>query len=478
MILAAIVGASAALAVANGCSAWLDVAALSAGGGGEGSEDAGEGDGAPSSEAQAPDTIGLGSGKDGPLVITDTRVINAYAPLAEDVAVGASVLPVDEPSAFAEGDRLLVWQSTGIDGRPAVAAVDLAAATPSVGHYEFVQVIAAEGRGLRVQPPVARAYAAAGAQIVKVPEHTDVTVRGSGVLAAAPWDGRSGGIIALFVQGTLTVEGELTADAVGFRGGLGSPTVFFRDCAADDGSPSEGYASKGEGIAPAGYAASLDAGVMAGGRGRVANGGGGGNCHNAGGGGGGNGSAGGNGGRDYHDTGDVGGRGGAPPTYALVGRMAVGGGGGAPERDSAIVPIHGASGGGVIYAHARSLVVTGDVRARGGSVASVADDGAGGGGAGGSIVLRVLEGARCSRPIVARGGNGGDTRLIVIESGVHGPGGGGGGGRILLQAGSSECTLDAFSGVAGQGDRDGGAELGPTYGATPTMPLPGVIEEP
>jgi hypothetical protein len=54
-------------------------------------------------------------------------------------------------------------------------------------------------------------------QIVRVPQYRNYTV--SGNLLTAPWNGSSGGIIALDVAGTLTLSKPIDADGYGFRGG-------------------------------------------------------------------------------------------------------------------------------------------------------------------------------------------------------------------------------------------------------------------
>ena len=116
----------------------------------------------------------------------------------------------------------------------------------------------------------------------------DVAVAKGARIRAQRWAGTTGGIIAFLATGEVTLEGDITADGAGFRGGEGRLNAFLTGCdGLDRAIPEPGYASKGEGIA-AGAAAGAP---------NVANAGGGGACHNAGGGGGGHGGRGGKGGR-------------------------------------------------------------------------------------------------------------------------------------------------------------------------------------
>jgi hypothetical protein len=488
---AALVSASAASA-AVGCSALLDAGSLSNGAadtdgqandrsnGTRGDElDAAEDQLAfTPPDARPLDPVGVGNGKDGPLDVTGSNVVNRYAAVAADIVPGAIEIPVDNAGLYASGDLIMVWQTSGVGGRPGGPSLNLTQPSSPVGRFEFVRVASSTGGTVRVATPLAYAYAKAGAQVVFTREYTDVTVRANGTLTAPPWNGKTGGAVVVFASGTVRVEGSISVNGLGFRGGTGFVIANTQNCVNDDGTPSTGYASKGEGVAPQGYSSGADPAAAIGGKANVTNGGGGGNCHNTGGGGGGNGSPGGNGGRDYYNAADLGGRGGGSLVYSLLDRLTLGGGGGAPDQNNAATAINGAPGGGAIYLRARALEITGTIQAQGASALNVADDGAGGGGAGGSISLRIVEGATCNNPVAAGGGNGGNTRLNVITSGVHGPGGGGGGGRVLLQAARSSCVIEVPSGAPGKPDRDGGAAYGATYGAGPATPNTGFVEPP
>src|SRR5205823_12997778 len=125
------------------------------------------------------------------------------------------------------------------------------------------------------------------AQVCRVPQFTDVTVSG-GSLRPVAWNGTSGGVIAFFANGTVTLSAAnspINAGGTGFRGGSAhsalnpNQNVTALNTSVDDGG------SKGEGIDGS------QSGLY--GRGNVGNGGGGGNAYKAGGGGGSDGGSGG-----------------------------------------------------------------------------------------------------------------------------------------------------------------------------------------
>ncbi len=167
-------------------------------------------------------------------------------------------------------------------------------------------------------------------------------------IGALPWNGQLGGVVAFYVEGTLTLAHNVSADLCGFRGGsrtiTGSgacdPSQFVFDSAWPD---AEYHAGKGESIQGRNSTA-WDRG-----RGRSINGGGGGSSNNAGGGGGANHTAGGEGGAGNGCSSDpAGGLGGvALGAYADGGRLFLGGGGGGGEGDTNASSV-GARGGGIV----------------------------------------------------------------------------------------------------------------------------------
>ena len=267
----------------------------------------------PSSEAVAPpEPVAVSSsalvGVDGNFTVTTAnQVLNGYAPLRANVAAGAINFQVDNPAGLdsaqfgvlAAGDLLMIIQMQGaaING---TNTVNFGAVTAlnGAGNYELVTVAAITyaGGGGRATIDInttnctglRNAYTTAGrTQVVRVPQLANLTVNAGASVGAPAWNGSIGGVIALQVQSALTLNGNLIANAVGFRGGAVEQNSSFNSTTFRDVDDTLG-AEKGEGIA--GFAADYDAFGGRYGRGAAANGGGGGNAHNAGGGGGANGA--------------------------------------------------------------------------------------------------------------------------------------------------------------------------------------------
>jgi hypothetical protein len=270
-------------------------------------------------------------------------------------------------------------------------------------------------------------------------------------ITALPWNGDLGGVVAVQVQGTLTLAHSILADAAGFRGGARDLTAAGGcDVTTFIAAAGDRFAAKGEGI----YRNTNTNWVEA--KGKILNGGGGGNEHNGGGGGGGNYTAGGLAGPGWScGSGHAGGLGGiALSGHITAGRIFMGGGGGGGEGNNNVAT-DGGNGGGIILIKANMVRTTGTctgirISADGASVGNAGNDGAGGGGAGGTIVLQVDQfdlAASCPLTVRANGGNGG----LVNNGGSHGGGGGGGQGAVIFSgtAPSTNITVQTNNGTGG-----------------------------
>lgn len=393
---------------------------------------------APALALAGPDVYGLGDGHDGPLVVSAPgTVVNEATALAADATAGALTVTVADSAGLASGRLVLLHRTADpLVGAVPDTATSLDVSTSDVGRYELARLTAVAGTTLTLDAPLASAFPASGSQLVAVPEYSVASVLAGGTIVAPAWDGASGGVVALLVQGTLTVSGAIRADGAGFRGGVGvQNTGTDSDCVGLTlAQPDAGM--RGEGLA-------LAWGPAESGQGNLANGGGGGLCRHAGGGGGGNGGPGGNGGWEYNQAGSVsGGYGGAALVHADVDlRLLLGGGGGSPEGDYGTWD--GGPGGGVVWARARSILGTGTFSAVGAAAEPTGFDGGGGGGAGGTLVLYSTGVAACGA-LDADGGNGASSTGTYYV----GPGGGGGGGRVYVTA-SSACAVSVAAGLAG-----------------------------
>ncbi|MGI4821172.1 MAG: beta strand repeat-containing protein, partial [Janthinobacterium lividum] len=447
---------------------------------------------------------------------------NTYYPATnQTVAAGTKSLLVGTAvgtTPIASGDLLLVMQMQGADidysntdaygdgVAGGLATGILNNANFTAGQYEYVVAgadVPLGGGTVTTTTPLKNSYQNADAtastgqrrfQVVRIPQYKNLII--SGTVSPNPWNGSTGGILALDVTGQLTFNtgAKLDASSTGFRGGAGqlltgttSTTVTgtdYRTPATASATTTTGaHAMKGEGIVGTPRYVNtgttlLDTGVDgypggSGGRGAPGNAGGGGtdatptdNRQNSGGGGGGNGARGGRGGNSWSSNMAIGGEVGSPFNVPSSSRLILGGGGGAGVNNSnsggGPTPGYassGAAGGGIVLVRTGSVRGVGAVLANGASASNdVLNDGSGGGGAGGSILITANNTASLSSlTLSANGGNGGTN---APGSGItaHGPGAGGGGGIVLTNAApSSASTANGVNGTT-----TGGV----TYGAT------------
>jgi len=426
--------------------------------------------------------------------------VNTYYPGTASVAAGVlnTCIPVGasrgSATPIALGDMLLVIQmqdadidSTNTGNYGGANGTGAGATSVNAGKYEFVRATNAVGAGgcAAGQVPVtgsgtnsgllnsyvnSNATATKGQarfQVVRVPQYTSATLNG---VTAAPWLTSTtapiglgtGGVLAIDVAGTLTVNSGVAAsvDGQGFRGAAGRQLAGGTPATNTDyrnpstvtthGGKGEGAAgtprwifdpngshacSAAIGAAPDFFIDTLQPndgypnGSMA--RGAPANAGGGstdgnsgGNDQNSGGGGGSNGGAGGRGGFSWSTVLNNGGLG-AAVSPALT-KLVLGGGGGAGTRNNGNCGVNGATaaqegqsssgaaGGGLMVIRAASLVAApGAILSADGQAAfdDTLNDGGGGGGAGGSVIVSVTTGDLSNLTIRARGGKGGSSGI-------------------------------------------------------------------
>jgi hypothetical protein len=362
----------------------------------------------------------------------------------------------------------------------------------NTGSYEVRTVFSVTGNTIYLCQGLTNAYTQSGRsriQVIRIPRLNNLTVGAGATITGLTWNGTTGGIVAIETNGNITVNGNISANAIGFRGGtddLGQSSSFSSSILYYRATATTTSAGKGESIAgnSTDYDASLNGAY---GRGAPANGGGGGNGHNSGGGGGSNAgtngvltpwngtgikstttaawanawnleaagfalnvsTGAGRGGYSYStaslnaltigpgnsswngdDRKNNGGFGGRPLDYNSNTRLFFGGGGGSGDGNDDEGG-EGGNGGGIIY-----LLVNGNISGSGTVTANGQDglnttgshiDAAGGGGGGGAI-LAMANGSITGVTMRANGGKGGDQLPLTAEA--EGPGGGGGGGYI------------------------------------------------
>mgnify|MGYP000535104096 CR=1 FL=1 len=274
-------------------------------------------------------------------------------------------------------------------------------------------------------------------QIISFPLLNAAAFSTTNNISGTAWTGSIGGVVAFEVGTILTLNNNITANDLGFRGGTVSANYYPGGTTCDtiantwiQGSNIRGQ--KGEGIYK------MTNALFQHGKAKVLNGGGGGSNINAGGGGGGNWTAGGDGGPGWPGTcpsPGAAGRGGISlSTIIPLNRVFMGGGGGGGQQNNS-ASTAGGRGGGIVIIKSGTLITTGTcaspriISANGQSVVTSGNDGQGGGGAGGSVILQISSFgvlSTCQLSVTANGANGG-----TVNTSTHAGGGAGGQGIIV-----------------------------------------------
>lgn len=320
-------------------------------------------------------------------------------------------LVVYDASIFKRGDRVLLHQTTSTDRRY-VGLCEYSIVDTVIGSVVFLGTTRVHTYDMR-----------GGLQAVRVLTARAATI--SDTLRTMPWNGMWGGVIAIESEDSLIVDGVVSVDACGGRGGrVGLNTL---DTAVYVDSMVLGDARiNGEGPGAAH----------------------GGSARNAGGGGGALAGSGGSGGDQTSAYGRLprGGIGGTSvEDTSSATRVFIGSGGGSGHQND-FQGTSGGRGGGIVIIHAPMIVLgqRSAFTAKGESARIAYEDGAGGGGSGGSIIIDA-DSVIGHSSIAVHGGNGGNTRGTLFH---YGPGGGGGGG---VSAFSSRRVATSFTEVLNGG---------------------------
>jgi gliding motility-associated-like protein len=485
-------------------------------------------------------------GKNGAKTFSTSIKINEFTPLTNNATAGSKTITVAASSlntnarftsTLTPGDLIMIVQMQGalIKLQPynswEVYVTDslygLVYSYENCGNYEFAEVNSViSATQIELKCGLQYSYSSAGkTQIVRVPRYTSLNVSNTGTLTTDAWNGSIGGILAAEVDGNTTINGIVSANGLGFRGGATTASGGNNFYPFSVANASNNGSEKGEGVGSDRLNNSVDSlGKYC--KGAPGNGGGGGNANNCGGGGGGNGglingyngygiptsgytaawnlewpgranvvsSGGGKGGYGTSTTTtasptsigpnstswgsfkrlSAGGFGGRPLDYS-TGKIFMGGGGGGGHstggQSNGTNACNGGAGGGLIYfLNYGSISGTGIISSNGadgnnafGTTGIKGIDGAGGAGAGGTIILNC-NGTISSIIANANGGKGGNQVITGLTSEAQGPGGGGSGGYI---AGNGDVfTQNVNGGANGTTNASAFATAFPMNGAT------------
>lgn len=346
----------------------------------------------------------FGDGRDGALTVSSNTTQSQTVKSCNGTS-GTNTLNLAS-SGFSNGDVVLIIQMRGTNS----------------GVYEVNLVTSGGGTStLTMSQQLQTTYDNTGAnqaQVIKIPMYTTVTVN-SGITWSAPsWNGSTGGLLIFVANVSATITGTISTDggsASGLTGGTGGG-FYGASAHFQSGGGHAGY--RGEGTGGVRDVVQDGNNGNGGGPGVVG--------ADSGGGGGGNGAAGTNG---NYNVGGHGGYGGNATGSSDLSTMTMGGGGGSGASDDSYGGPGGA-GAGIVIAIARSITITGFIKARGGNGAGYTGDpyysqACGGGGSGGSVLIMCGTGTLGSSLVLATGGAGGSQSFAQS-------GGAGAVGRIAV----------------------------------------------
>lgn len=126
--------------------------------------------------------------------------------VSSGAASGSALTLASSSGAFVPGQKVLIHQTRG----------------SSAGTWELNSVQSYFLGTIATSVPLSHTYASTGgadrAQVLVVPQYTNVTVNLGVTVSAKPWNGSTGGILAFLANGTVTLQGSLVAARMGFVG--------------------------------------------------------------------------------------------------------------------------------------------------------------------------------------------------------------------------------------------------------------------
>ncbi len=249
-------------------------------------------------------------GKDGSPTISTSSTVNIYTPLAVNSAIGTTTISVVNSAGFAPGDLVYIIQMQGAAvnayvnfygnsniSLPFDTSFGKITSYNGAGNNEFAEISTVSGNIITLNCGLKDSFSTYGkTQIIRVPRYASLSISGSGQITCPAWNGLTGGVAVIEVQGNTTFNNSsVDVSGKGFRAGAVNNISNFSTL---NTGAFHGGGHKGESIVgdtnmynqinylPSGYSYNSPLSMC---KGNVANGGGGGNGNNSGGGGGSNG---------------------------------------------------------------------------------------------------------------------------------------------------------------------------------------------
>ncbi|MEN0051997.1 MAG: hypothetical protein AAF806_33335, partial [Bacteroidota bacterium] len=145
--------------------------------------------------------------------------VNDYAKV-EDIDYCQSALVVGSTSGFRVGNKVILIQMQGasIEENEESRMFGTVLELNEAGLYEKGNIRAIRGDSIFLENQLLNTYNTnASIQLVRMATYVNATV--ADTIKTQPWDGETGGIIAISVENTLVLNAPIDANGAGFRGG-------------------------------------------------------------------------------------------------------------------------------------------------------------------------------------------------------------------------------------------------------------------
>ena len=150
--------------------------------------------------------IGPTSGIDGDVVISGNTVVNDYFSVASINTTSNMMSLTTTAGVMSEGNLVLLYQAQGATlSWTDTASYGTVRSYGGAGKWQFNIVSSVMGNNITLVHCLDFPFEAEHVQLIRIPQYSNLTVTLDGRLSAKPWDGATGGVVALHVAGSLYI---------------------------------------------------------------------------------------------------------------------------------------------------------------------------------------------------------------------------------------------------------------------------------
>ncbi|HKR06341.1 MAG TPA: hypothetical protein VJY62_17020 [Bacteroidia bacterium] len=172
-------------------------------------------------------------GRDGCKIIsTPNTILNECTSLTSDAFEGGNSIAVANAylnsdgrftANLTSGDLVMIIQMRPVINPAGDSLQGMNTAGSCAGNFEFAEVLnVPSATKIILKSGISNSYKSAGnVQVIRVPRYSTFTITPSGSVTAQPWNGLTGGIVAIEVKQHILLNGSVNVDGKGFNGNEG-----------------------------------------------------------------------------------------------------------------------------------------------------------------------------------------------------------------------------------------------------------------